>query len=224
MLITRSGITDAVYANAQLRLLLDVETAIGISGPRIDRLHFVREHDQEIASRHHKGLRYPPSLLAHAVSLGLRGVEPRAAAKAATIETRRPEDLSSDVAEAIGRDFLARLRARPNLRKGVRSGLQQLVSYGHPVIVVTEGSKSKSKELLRHFGLENLVTRVIESPKHPDLYRRVWKLGGRGQLAVMIGDQLDRDISPAKDAGLITIFFPGGFRPKMAPFRGRCRA
>jgi len=30
----------------------------------------------------------------------------------------------------------------------------------------------------------------------------------------MIGDQLDRDIAPAKAAGLITIYFPGGFQPK----------
>jgi putative hydrolase of the HAD superfamily len=29
----------------------------------------------------------------------------------------------------------------------------------------------------------------------------------------MIGDQLDRDIRPAKEAGLRTIYFPGGFRP-----------
>lgn len=30
----------------------------------------------------------------------------------------------------------------------------------------------------------------------------------------MIGDQLDRDIVPAKEAGLTTIYFPGGFQPK----------
>ena len=35
--------------------------------------------------------------------------------------------------------------------------------------------------------------------------------------AFMIGDQLDRDIAPAKAAGLITVYFPGGFRPKWTP-------
>jgi len=29
----------------------------------------------------------------------------------------------------------------------------------------------------------------------------------------MVGDQLDRDIAPAKTAGLTTIYFPGGFKP-----------
>jgi putative hydrolase of the HAD superfamily len=36
----------------------------------------------------------------------------------------------------------------------------------------------------------------------------------------MIGDQLDRDILPAKEAGLITIYLPGGFRPKWSPLAG----
>ena len=39
----------------------------------------------------------------------------------------------------------------------------------------------------------------------------------------MIGDQLDRDIAPAKAAGLTTIFFPGGFRPKWQPAEGDVR-
>ena len=30
----------------------------------------------------------------------------------------------------------------------------------------------------------------------------------------MVGDQLERDIRPAKEAGLRTIYFPGGFKPK----------
>ncbi len=33
----------------------------------------------------------------------------------------------------------------------------------------------------------------------------------------MVGDQLDRDIGPAKEAGLTTIYFPGGFSPRWAP-------
>jgi hypothetical protein len=33
----------------------------------------------------------------------------------------------------------------------------------------------------------------------------------------MIGDQLDRDIGPAKEAGLRTIYFPGGFAPGGRP-------
>jgi putative hydrolase of the HAD superfamily len=32
----------------------------------------------------------------------------------------------------------------------------------------------------------------------------------------MIGDQLDRDIQPAREAGLTTFLFRGGFTPKWA--------
>lgn len=35
--------------------------------------------------------------------------------------------------------------------------------------------------------------------------------------AFMVGDQLDRDIAPAKAAGVNTIYFPGGFQPRWAP-------
>jgi ribonucleotide monophosphatase NagD (HAD superfamily) len=40
------------------------------------------------------------------------------------------------------------------------------------------------------------------------------RLNESNNPAIVIGDQLDRDIAPAKQAGLITVFFPGGFRPK----------
>jgi putative hydrolase of the HAD superfamily len=41
----------------------------------------------------------------------------------------------------------------------------------------------------------------------------VLRFTGAPKRAFMIGDQLDRDIAPAKAAGLETIYFPGGFRP-----------
>jgi putative hydrolase of the HAD superfamily len=59
--------------------------------------------------------------------------------------------------------------------------------------------------------------RVIESPKIARLYERVLRLAGRPRQSFMIGDQLQRDIVPAKVAGLITIYVPGRFRPRWEP-------
>lgn len=212
--------TDAVYAEAQLKLLKDVETAIGIHGAAVNRLDFVREYDQEIAAKHHKRLRYPPVLLVQAITLGLQGKNPRAAAKAVSLSQYRENGLSADEAGTIAQRFLERLQARPQLRPGVREGLVEFAARGYVMIVVTEGTGPKCNDLLRHYEFENLVDRVIESPKHPDLYRRICKLGGGADVSVMIGDQLDRDILPAKEAGLVTIYFPGGFKPKWSTVTG----
>ena len=201
--------TDAVYARGQLTLLEDVETAIGVRGPSKNRLQCVREYDQEIAAKHHKGLRYPPQLLAQAVALGLEGVDPRSAARTARLGRGPQHKLASHEPERLGQVFLEGLRVRPRLRPGVLSGLREFTARGYTTVVVTEGSKTKCRDLLRHYELESFVERVIESPKHSDLYRRVCRLGGGADLSVMIGDQLDRDILPAKEAGLVTVYFPG---------------
>jgi hypothetical protein len=36
---------------------------------------------------------------------------------------------------------------------------------------------------------------------------------------MMVGDQLDRDIEPAKAAGFVTAWFPGGFTPRWSSNR-----
>jgi putative hydrolase of the HAD superfamily len=62
--------------------------------------------------------------------------------------------------------------------------------------------------------LIDYLDRVIDAPKNARLYTRALRLLGQPRVAFMIGDQLDRDILPAKEAGLETVYFPGGFRPK----------
>src|SRR3546814_21011924 len=59
----------------------------------------------------------------------------------------------------------------------------------------------------------SLLDRIIEAPKIPRIYQRALRLVGDASNAFMVGDQLQRDIRPAKEAGLRTIYFPGGFRP-----------
>lgn len=54
---------DGVYAHAQLRLLKGVEDACDRVAAGANKLDFVREIDQAIAARHHRGLRYPCRLL-----------------------------------------------------------------------------------------------------------------------------------------------------------------
>src|SRR3546814_12927607 len=65
----------------------------------------------------------------------------------------------------------------------------------------------------RAHQLEGLFDRIIEAPKIPRIYQRALRLVGDASTAFMVGDQLQRDIRPAKEAGLRTIYFPGGFRP-----------
>lgn len=211
--------TDEVYTVGQLGLLSAVEILTGQKAPAANRLKFVREYDQAIAAKHHKRLRYPPHLLAHAIGLGLHGANPVAASK--LVRPGSPEHfvLSSHEAESIGQLFLEAISQRPKLRPGVLIGLRELARQNYSTIVVTEGSKSRCIELLHWYGLGPLVRRVIESPKHPDLYRRICRLGGGADLGIMIGDQIDRDIVPAKEAGLVTVYFPGGFRPMWEPAR-----
>src|SRR5690349_8683012 len=72
--------TDAVFREAQLGLLNDVENLSERSLSRSDRLEFLREYDQAIALRHHSRLKYPPSLLVRALRAGLSGTAPDEAA------------------------------------------------------------------------------------------------------------------------------------------------
>jgi putative hydrolase of the HAD superfamily len=85
------------------------------------------------------------------------------------------------------------------------------------VVVLTEGNQQKVFCLLDYHGLRKLVDRVIAAPKSDMLFKRIMKLAGRPAATFVIGDQLDRDIQPAKAVGVMTIFFPGGFRPKWQP-------
>lgn len=123
------------------------------------------------------------------------------------------------MAERIESAFIAALGAVPDLRPGVREGLTRVARTGRRVFVLTEGSRSKALRAATHHQVEHLFDRVIEAPKGLRLFARVLKLT-QPRLAVMVGDQLERDIRPAKAAGFATIYFPGGFRPRWEPTAG----
>ncbi len=215
--------TNQIYADAQLALLTDVEHASGRHATADDRLAWLRQIDQALAERHHAGLRYPARLLAKATALALKGEDIPTATRLAWSGGRAETQLDEDAARRIESTFLQRLKTRPRLREGVAQGLRALHDAGCRIDVLTEGGRNRVQSLLEHYELAGLVTRVIEARKEQRFFERVVALTPRPAKAFMIGDQLDRDIAPAKTAGLTTIFFPGGFRPKWQPAEGDVR-
>lgn len=208
--------TDAVYAEAQLSLLSAVEKAAGISPITSDRLAFVREIDQQLAERHHQGLRYPPRLLVRSIIFASMGFAPARAARNAWLgEVRSP--LSDQQETELEQGFIATISKSPALRPGVVEGLDRLLEAGCSVLIVTESAEAKALATAQKLGLNGHFTRIIEGKKRPELYERIVRLTHGPIHAFMVGDQLDRDIAPAKVAGLTTIYFPGGFKPKWMP-------
>lgn len=208
--------TDRRFADAQLALLDQIETALGKQRRSRDRLAFVRAVDQALAERHQDGLRYPPRLLARALAEALGGFGAERAARRALLKVPSTA-LSSDLVINAEHAFFVSLGTLPEVRPGVVDGLAALKQGGHRLFVITEGSEAKAKQTLAALGLEPYFERLIEGRKRPDLYRRILRLAGMPPRAFMIGDQLDRDIAPAASAGLSTIYFPGGFKPKWSP-------
>jgi putative hydrolase of the HAD superfamily len=206
--------TDSVFANAQLELLGNVERASGRQAAAEDRLAFIRSVDQALAERHHAGLRYPPHLLARGIELVLE--HGHAADDAARLAWRGRPDyaLDQDDVERIEATYFQDIAKQPALRAGVADGLKKLHAAGHTLLVVSEGRKAKIETIAEQLGVLKCFDRVIEGIKSAVLYRRILRLAGMPKRAFMIGDQLDRDIIPAKAAGLETIYFPGGFRPR----------
>jgi putative hydrolase of the HAD superfamily len=125
--------------------------------------------------------------------------------------------LSNEDAARIETTFIASLQELPQLRQGVRDGLLALHEAGIIVFVITEGSRDRIIRTARAHGLEGLFDRLIEAPKGRRIYSRALRLLRGPVNGFMVGDQLDRDIGPAKEAGLRTIYFPGGFRPRWEP-------
>jgi putative hydrolase of the HAD superfamily len=208
--------TDAVFARAQLQLLYEVASALNEAISVDDPLAFVRSVDQALAERHHAGLRYPPLLLIRAVELALSGAPTDRAARSAW-KGQPSYRLSADAAALIEQRFFAAVARSPDLRPGVAEGLDRLRAAGCLLLVISEGAKLRVERTIERLGLAGLFDRVIEAPKAPELYQRVVSLTGARDRTFMVGDQLDRDIVPARAAGITTIYFPGGFQPRWSP-------
>ncbi|WP_083338407.1 HAD family hydrolase [Ensifer sp. LCM 4579] len=204
--------TDGVFAAAQLRLLANVITATGIDMAGEDRLAYVREIDQELASRHHLGLRYPARLLIAALCHRLLGDDPGLAARK-TWNDPSTIPLAKEVAEEIEKQYLSDLGVTPRLLPGVHTGLERLHHANAVLVLVTEGGRDRVGKLLQANKITRYIDRVIDAPKRKELFVRLRRLFGSNGPVYMIGDQITRDIKPAAEAGLRTIHIQGKFRP-----------
>jgi putative hydrolase of the HAD superfamily len=201
--------TNAVFADAQLRLLQSAESIAGLRVADDDPLRYVRQYDQAIAKLHHARLRYPPAFLIRALVLGLNGLAPGDAASRVISEGATPSER-----EARGiNDFEADIAKVPPLLPGVRVGLEQAYESGVPVYVVTEGPAERARDRLKFLHIERYASGLLSAVKSRELYARLADKAAQ-RRPVMIGDQPDRDVRLAHDAGLTTVLVVGTFRPE----------
>lgn len=191
--------TNKVFADAQLSILHQLEKLSDRSPRHGDRLAYVRSFDQDIARSHDNGLRYPPHLLIEAIadSLGLHSLG----------------KLSIDF---IVDEYQSRLTNKPRLRPGVRKTLYELHRNGIEIVVASEGNKANLIRNLEAHKLSKFTADLIIGAKEESFFKTLFRRGGSRTPKVCVGDQLDRDIAPAKAAGFTTFYFPGGFRPAWA--------
>lgn len=205
--------TDAVYAAAQLALLHTLETAVGKLLPATDRLSAVRALDQLLIERLEMEFTYEPRFLAAAAISVLEGDRPAAAvdkalgAKRARIPTPEVESAATEFTRAVTTSL-------PSLRKGVATTLPRISNAGIDIVVATEGARSRCEALLRHHNLFNFVKRIEVGEKTVQLFRSLIEAYPPGARGLMVGDQLERDILPAAQAGFATAHFPSGFQPR----------
>lgn len=204
--------TDAVFASAQERVLELVESKVGKRCESEDRLGFVRRYDQAIATRHHLHLRYPPILLVLSLAEGLHGCAPESAA-ALVIAGRHPSNsVTVSNAEIMVADYLGLLNAVPRLLPRVEEGLSLARESHLALFVLTEGRVSTQQKIIERHRLSGHFEGVFEVPKNAASFERLRERFAAARVTV-IGDQPDRDIEPARQAGLSAVLVPSRFRP-----------
>lgn len=205
--------TDAVFRDAQLLMLSLVETQTQSTCKASDRLAFIRAYDQALAQKHHLHLRYPPQLLVRSVEAGLAGLAPEAASQQAIAGQLSPRGLVNQVSvDEIVAEYQQALSSTPRLLQGVADGVRAAKAAGLRLFVMTEGRVEKQKALLELHGLTALFEGVWEMTKERSQFDRVVTRFAESRV-VVIGDQPDRDIVPAKAAGCSTVLIPSRFRP-----------
>jgi len=207
--------TNSIYAEAQLSFLSDIEKVVGQECQVPERLAFVRRLDQGLALKHEMHLRYPSAHLAAAVENALLGYPTEQA-----IDSALRLNNVTVFAQRFGRQldrFEERIRNRtPSLRQGVGDFLRQLDTRNLWLVVATETDSRRCYSVLQHHDLTHCVQDVVSGLKTPKFYDDI-SARYASTIKFSVGDQLDRDISPAMDAGFITIYFPSEFTPFWSP-------
>jgi putative hydrolase of the HAD superfamily len=208
--------TDRVYAEAHLGLLSALERELGVACAAQDRLAFVRSVDQQIAAGHHLGLKYPHQLLVQALAKVLGGAAVVPAIREAVLSP--PKDQVARRIETLAARFEEAIRGTPELRPGVAAGLESMHKAGIQIVIATESSSDRCRSITNRWGLARFIDNIVSAPKTQELFLRIARrLQIQPTNCFVVGDQLDRDIAPAVEAGFTGIYFPGGFKPRWAP-------
>jgi putative hydrolase of the HAD superfamily len=174
-------------------------TTSGVTSELPDPVDFVRSIDQELAESHPAHLRYPPSLLVNEL---LRRLLPGDAFPS--------EHSTNEMADV----FTTMTNELPMLRDGVREGLEQLHFLKYPVHVITEARVERCTRLLQHHNIARYVESVESVTKEERYFLLLRSRLPANASGWVVGDQLTRDILPARSAGFHTLYFPGSFRPR----------
>ncbi|MCR9188880.1 MAG: hypothetical protein NXH96_08800 [Alteromonadaceae bacterium] len=201
--------TNKVFAESQLMLLEFSENLAKVKIEDSDRLQYLRELDQNIASMHHLGLRYPVELLIDALLMRLNGTP---ALKSARNSISNGLNKADSLVRKAAEDFRQNVSQTPPLRDGVLLGLERLRRDDAMIIVATEGGLKRIRKHLFDHGLSEFIHLSIETTKTPGFFSRCRKLH-QERIPWCIGDQITRDINPAVEAGFHGLYFPGGFSP-----------
>jgi len=202
--------TDAVYAAAQLDMLRQIEQLTGRQAPQVEDqgLAFLRDLDQKIAAAHPDHLRYPPALLAQGLAMVLEGRD----VEEALALIAGPEVRPDDVFASSQSRFLEAIQVLPPLRKGVPEGLAAIAEAGVPIIIVTEEKAERCRRFVSGHSLGHLIDDVVSVRKTTGAYLGL-RQKVRMESCFMVGDQADKDVVAAAEAGFLTFYFPGGFMP-----------
>ena len=136
------------------------------------------------------------------------------------------EDLLTETdIKRIEDQSLNALKNRPQLRPGVTSGLTQLAASQQRVVVLTEGNYKTVLRNIEDHGLTNFFEDIsFTESKDARFFEQILQSSGAPRVAFMVGDQLDRDISPAKEAGLDNNLFSRWVPTEMGARVGNCRS
>lgn len=206
--------TDALFATAQSQLLEAVEQIAGVRAavPEDQRLGWLRSYDQAIAVLDHRHLRYPPAFLVRSLAMALTGASP-AQASAAVVRGVSAGKLAESCVDAIVQGFSTSLSSTPDLLPGVREGLEEAAQLDFEVWILSEGSADRQRSRIVSHGLEDLVRGIAEATKNAEQFARQRRRFAPQPIYV-IGDQPDRDIAPAHEAGCCTVLVPSRFKPE----------
>ncbi len=195
---------NSVYEKARLRMLTSLCEDTGMPIPS-DSAQLMRQLDQKIASTHRLEFKYPPTLLAQSALSNLIA----------------QSSMPTNYGQAIGMAAVSNavvvynetLDSPPPLKEGVKSTLAFAAGAGATIIVVSEDRRAKVMEWLTEYRLSEFISGVTTGRKTPELFRHIETSHPTVTRIIMVGDQPDRDIVPARSIGAITVLLDSGFKP-----------